>query len=477
MREHKKSHLGIMGWAMFLAGAMSLGSCSSDETLESMEPKAITFGSVSMENHSRAAADPSYGDNKLINGFQVWGTVKGNTNNTVNIFNGANVTRGDKDYGVAWACDETQYWIPNATYNFIAIVDGNKTIKDADNNDVVISSTITATNGMPSSITYNADGSTDLLLGGGLDASDNIVFPKTVTTDATATPNPTGPVAFTMKHLLSKVHFTFQDGSGKPVNTTITNIQVTGHYASGTYTIGDTNPWGTPTKAGENKYLIFGKATNYVDANTPVTSADARLIIPGKQTWSISFNLNGSKQTLELKDQTFEANQAYNLIVTLGKSMTLQVIKVAEWVPVNIVNQYNNSVVAKKMITWVENTFNPEEFSNKHTIQLYNNIPATFEFELSSPMGGTWHAMFLTEQGPSDAFVFVDENGVELGVSCEGMVGKPYKLGVKAKGENRSGEAYLAKLHFVVDMGEYIEAYALTDDIDGLDYTIKQLSY
>ena len=454
MREHKKFSLGILGWAMFLAGAMSLGSCSSDETLESMEPKAITFGSVSMENHSRAAYDPSYSANDIAS-FQVWGTVTGNKGSAL-IFDGAKVENKNPEdltqaagYNNVWYCPVTQYWIPGASYEFLAIVDGNK--------EGVTSITAEDELGMPTTISYTADGETDLLC-------QKVSRPQNSNENV---------VAFEFTHLLSKVHFTFQDGSGKPVNTTITDIQVTGHYASGTYTIGATNPWGTPTKAGENKYLNFGDATTYVNAETPVTSANARLVIPGKQTWSISFSLNGSKQTLELKDQTFEANQAYNLIVTLGKSMTLQVIKVAEWVPVNVVNQYNNSVVASQMVTWDPTTFNTDYFATDHVIQLYDDKAATFGFELISPMGGTWHAMFLTEQGPSDAFVFVDEKGKELGVSCEGMVGKPYKLGVKAKGANESGGSYLAKLHFVVDMGEYIEAHVLTNNID---YKIKQVN-
>lgn len=455
MREHKKSHLGIMGWAMFLAGAMSLGSCSSDETLESMEPKAITFGSVSMENHSRAAYDPSYSANDIAS-FQVWGTVTGNKGSAL-IFDGAKVENKNPEdltqaagYNNVWYCPVTQYWIPGASYEFLAIVDGNK--------EGVTSITAEDELGMPTTISYTADGETDLLC-------QKVSRPQNSNENV---------VAFEFTHLLSKVHFTFQDGSGKPVaNTTITDIQVTGHNASGTYTIGATNPWGTPTPAAEGESLKFGAATAYVNATTPVTSANARLVIPGKQTWSISFSLNGSKQTLELKDQTFEANQAYNLIVTLGKSLTLQVIKVAEWVPVNVVNQYNNSVVASQMVTWDESTFNKDYFATDHVIQLYDDKAATFGFELISPMGGTWHAMFLTEQGPSDAFVFVDEKGKELGVSCEGMVGKPYKLGVKAKGANESGGSYLAKLHFVVDMGEYIEAHVLTNNID---YKVKQVN-
>ena len=167
MREHKKSHLGIMGWAMFLAGAMSLGSCSSDETLESIEREAITFGNVTMENLSRAAYDPSYGQTtNLLDKFQVWGTVKGNTNTTVKIFNGAEITRGQEAYGAAWTqtTGSAQYWIPSATYNFMAIANATDVDFGTEN----------APSDLPTDIDFTlTDGSTDLLLGGGLDASDS----------------------------------------------------------------------------------------------------------------------------------------------------------------------------------------------------------------------------------------------------------------------------------------------------------------
>ena len=453
MREHKKSHLGIMGWAMFLAGAMSLGSCSSDETLESMEPKAITFGSVSMENHSRAAADPSYGDNKLIDGFQVWGTVKGNTNNTVNIFNGATVTRGTAEYRQPWTCSETQYWIPSATYNFMAIVDGNKTIKDANNNTKVISTT-TVANGMPSAITYNADGITDLLL----------AEPVLVHTDDMAEPdeddvNENGCVAFTMTHLLSKVHFTFQDGSGKPVaNTTITDIQVTGHYASGTYTIGATNPWGTLTPAAEGESLNFGVATAYVNATTPVTSANARLIIPGTQTWSISFKLNGSTQTLELEDQTFEANQAYNLIVTLGQSMTLTKIVVADWEEVAVENEFANTATVSKegRIKWTEGTY--ATLADNEIVLIDDiNQPAEFKFTIDGPKGGTWHAMLVNPQG--------DPNAFELSQTQGRVDGNEVTIEVRATKANPS-TANRAELHFVITKSD------ITMSVEALNYFV-----
>ena len=326
MREHKKSHLGIMGWAMFLAGAMSLGSCSSDETLESMEPKAITFGSVSMENHSRAAYDPSYGQTtNLLDQFKVWGTVKGNTNTTVKIFNGAEITRGQAAYGTAWTqtSGSAQYWIPSATYNFMAIANATDVDFGPEN----------APSDLPIAINYTADGETDLLFG---ELANKGI--KTVTTDATATPNPAGPVAFTMTHLLSKVHFTFEDSNGNPVtNTEISNIQVTGHYASGTYNIGGENQgWGSQVLATTSPLSFGGIDANDTEATT---SQYARLIIPGTQTWSITFAQNGTTidEPLILEGETadtgytFAPNTQYNILVTVGSNITFTINSLEAW--------------------------------------------------------------------------------------------------------------------------------------------------
>ena len=316
MSKHMKLHLGMIGWGMFLAGALSLGSCSGDETLETMEKKAIAFGNVSIKNGSRAA-DPSYGDNKLIDGFQVWGTVTGNAG-SANIFNGATVTRGTADYGEPWTCSETQYWIPTATYNFIAIANANS---------------VTPTSGMPTAINYTADGTSDLLL----------AEPVLVNTDDMAEPdkddvNENGCVAFTMTHLLSKVHFTFEDSNGNPVtNTKISNIQVIGHYASGTYTIGATTPWGSQVLAATTSALSFGG----IDANDTeaTTSQYARLIIPGTQTWYITFAQNGTTidEPLILEGETagtgytFAPNTQYNILVTVGSNITFTINSLEAW--------------------------------------------------------------------------------------------------------------------------------------------------
>ena len=453
MREHKKSRLGIISWAMVLTAALALGSCSSDETLDSIEPKAITFGGVTMENSSRAA-DPSYGQTtNLLDKFQVWGTVSGNAG-TAKIFNGAEVTRGNAEYGDAWTqtTGQAQYWIPSATYNFMAIANATNVAFGTDN----------APSDLPTAINFElTDGSKDLLLG---EIDADVTGIKTVTTDPTATPTPAGPVAFNMSHLLSKVHFTFQNADA---NTSITDINVTGHFASGTYTIGNAT-WSNQVLAATTSPLSFGNC----DATTnPVTSQYARLIIPGTQTWNITFKLNGQtyNKPLELTNFTFAPNSEYNIVVTLGIDAELSV-SVQDWNGVTIQNNFSDNVSVEVSgtkdgrIKWI----NKEELSfenNKVAIkQGYNS--ASFKFTIAGPLGGTWYAMLVTQQGNPNAFDISP---------TQGEVGTEYTITIRTNGANNTREANMAELRFIVRQGgKILSVDNLTTNADHSNYIIVQ---
>lgn len=310
MRELRNSYLSIFCWGVFLASALSLGSCSSDETIDAIQGEAITFGDAFVENSTRAT-DPSYGAAKALEQFNVWGTVTGNTGNTVNIFNGATVTKGDEAYGAAWTCSQTQYWIPDATYNFMAIAHG--TVASSDDNK------------MPLTISYTADGETDLLLG---ELTSNGI--KTVTTDGAAVPEigvtEDKVVNFTMSHLLSKVVFTFVNTDTETA-LKVKEIKLTGTSSSGTYTIA-TGQW-SDTNTGYE--LGFGnEVTIAKDSNG--TSELERLIIPGTYNLGISFKVNdeeniGDEQVITYPEAgktfsaTFVAGQSYNITANIKSGM------------------------------------------------------------------------------------------------------------------------------------------------------------
>ena len=321
MREQKNSHLGMIGWAMFLTGALSLGSCSGDETIDAIQGEAITFGNAFVANSTRA----TYSTENLPNTFKVWGSVTGNTGNSVDLYNGATVNRNGAALNQAWDCDQTEYWIPDATYNFMAIVDGD--VKDASNN--VLNST-TVTNGMPVSIFYSASSQADLLL-----AELENKGIKTVTTTDACIPSET-PVAFTFNHLLSKAMFTFTNVDTK-ANLTVKDIYMSGTNTKGTYTLPTANAggsWSSNTAYTTTAPLGFEGASVPV-GTTPVSSLE-RLIIPGTYdiyiTFTVEDNQGGQPQNIEatIKGQEFKLGHSYNFTAEIKSGLTYVIFNIID---------------------------------------------------------------------------------------------------------------------------------------------------
>ena len=169
----------------------AMAACATDETVVASKGEAIEFGNAFVDNSVRAT-DPSHTANG-IDSFKVYGTVDGGQG-AVLIYPGTVVSRTktgetDKAYGTeGWFCDVKQYWVAGANYNFVGIVDG----------DVAGVTETLPVDGMPTTITYKADGKTDLLC-------------QTISKTALASGN--GLVAFDFTHLLSKVNFTVTNGS------------------------------------------------------------------------------------------------------------------------------------------------------------------------------------------------------------------------------------------------------------------------
>lgn len=332
MRRLKNPYFSMVSWGIFLAGALSLGSCSGDETINEIKGEAIAFGNVFVENSTRAT-DPSYGEKKTITSFQVWGTVTGNTGNTVNVFNEATVTKGDKAYGEAWSCNQTQYWIPFATYNFMAIANATSVTLGKNNMPTAISYTADA------ATTYTTDGSKDLLLGEF--EKDGI---KVVGTDGTATPtegvNTNKVVDFTMSHLLSKAMFTFTN-TDTNATLTVSNIKMAGLNQKGTYTIsGENKGWSSSDPYAADAPLAFGgDVTIETGEHNTGTSQYERLIIPGTYDITITFtvtdNKGGQAQDIEatIENQVFAIGNSYNFTADIksGLSYIIFTIEQTDW--------------------------------------------------------------------------------------------------------------------------------------------------
>ncbi len=294
-----------------LAAVVALAACSKEQTVVADRGDAIGFDTF-IENATRAAAD----DFTSVSSFQVWGDVTGNivdsNDDYIFLYNGASVTKGDKAYGAAWTCEKTEYWLPSATYNFMAIAGATS----VDPN----------TGAFPTTINYTANGTTDLLL------SEKV----TITTDNKS--NPTGVnankcVAFTFKHLLSKVYFNFVNNSTSDnYKFEISDITISGAKASGEYSITD-KKWTSVSDDAVVTPFSFGSVANTITkgASAPSPSANACLFIPGAQTLTVSFKqktysgnkLMGEDTITAPLSTSFDANGCYIIKVSLSAGMPI----------------------------------------------------------------------------------------------------------------------------------------------------------
>ncbi len=270
-----------------LCSIAALASCNNDQVIN-FEKYPINFGEAFVDNATKAIYE---GDTK-VEKFKVWGTVTGN-GNTVLIFDGAEVTRNNAEYGSPWTCGVTRYWTPSCTYNFTAIVDATS---------------VTPTNGaMPTAINYTADGVSDLLYG--VTATDAIKTDADCTVEGL---NANNCVAFTMKHLLSKMYFDVISGLESPYTINVTKIEVSNIQQNGIYTIGAATPWAKDGDATTSFDFVNG----------------AKVIIPVEQTldvaitYDVLFNgttiSSGVTKTGTIPATPYAENTVYKVSATIG---------------------------------------------------------------------------------------------------------------------------------------------------------------
>lgn len=272
----KKTLLAILATVAMVA-------CSNDEIVREAAPEAIGFDNAFVNNSTRSVETPGYSTTKLFNDFAVYGFVEDAV-----LFNGTKVAKdGSVSNGELkqnWKYAGTQYWITGANYDFYAVApfNGNWTIK---------ADTTPASTGAQISFT-NVDGTQDLLYSG-------IVARQGVANNNAA-------VAFTFKHILSRVKFSFKNGYNASAATIcVRDIKITNAYATGVATLGaNAAAWSGQTGA-IAAGVAFGNATTEATYATDATEANLknydyaynntvesyyeRLLIPGEKEWTISF--------------------------------------------------------------------------------------------------------------------------------------------------------------------------------------------
>lgn len=315
---------------LMLAAAAAVVSCSKDYTIVADQGEAIEFGSfVDNSTRATAATDPSYsttGNGVALTQFNVYGAVGG-----VNIFNGNTVTKGSAAYGSAWTLDGTkQYWINGANYEFVAVVDGNKTGVTTTNTDT--------DSGIPTTIEYTSDGATDLLCARVLrtkDANGN--------TDTSVVP-------FTFTHLLSKVMFSVKNNTTAAATNyriKLTSAKITGALASDSYIVANaawdtTNAITTKDFTLEN-LTINSAATEYhptellllpgVNVGVTVT-ANVEATDDDWQSYKVVSTISKTFENVLGVGNTLAANRAYHFAVTLGIGTEIEftATQMPEWV-------------------------------------------------------------------------------------------------------------------------------------------------
>lgn len=286
----------------------AMASCSK-EYIVAENKQAIGFGEAFVDNGTRADYSQL---NKPVEAFKVYGTLTGSYGNTVQIFNGANVTKpsgnyfngGVYDSTVAWLCDQTQYWVPNASYEFAAIVDG-------------VAETTTT---LPEKIKFTvADGTGN---------KDLLYATAEASVDNDGDPN-VDLVAFSFNHLLSKVMFTVNSNIGAGYSIKVTGITVEGVAEKGIYTV-DGGTWAQDGNT--TTTLTFGSEGAY----------ETRQILPVAQTLNVTISYDiyfgGTKISAATKSgeiaKTFAKNTVYNIVatITMTNEIEFTVKEVIDWV-------------------------------------------------------------------------------------------------------------------------------------------------
>lgn len=275
-----------------VVAVVAMASCSKDEVIE-VNREQIGFGEAFVDNATRA----DYSNANALQGFNVYGTVTG-TAGTVALYggDGATVKRNSKAYGVAWDCSETEYWVPDASYKFAAVVDATITDEDKD------------TYGMPTALTTVADDAPT----GNMNLKD-MLYAEASVAKATAEQ---GLVEFTFNHLLSKVHFTVTSDAANGYSHTVTGIKVA-NFEEGTYTING-GTWAGNTA----KNVEFAEIASVTATTGAKTNADM-LLVPNAAAFNVTFTVdlykNGTKLGTQTKTKSVEIKDAQDNVVGLQK--------------------------------------------------------------------------------------------------------------------------------------------------------------
>ena len=281
-----------------LAAVVALAACSQEDVIVADKGAAIGFDTF--VGKATRVDDPSLTTENLAN-FGVFGTVTNtvaNEDNTALIFNNVKVAGSNLVDGAGystWTYEGTQYWIAGAKYNFAAVAPKTVKVNDVDT-DVYTNASYAVTSSVvddekvytgTTTLSFDNNGEIDLLY------AEATAVGEAGSGDAEHPAN--NKVAFTFRHILSKIKFSFENqylSTGSKI--VVRDIVLTNAHKTATATLNASTVWALD---GTTFQIPFGNAAvAAVDAEETIAqgseleSYNARFIIPATEyTYNVTF--------------------------------------------------------------------------------------------------------------------------------------------------------------------------------------------
>lgn len=291
-----------------IAAMVAMVACTNDDVI-SVNQEAIGFDNAFIENSTRSVNDPSYTNNNLFDDFAVYGFVEGAT-----LFDGTTVE--GSALNDTWTYDGTQYWIAGATYNFAAVApqtDANWTKTEATAAGTTLSFTNTG--------------------------EQDVLYAQTAAIEGKTEGN--AKVAFTFRHILSKVKLSFENAYNASAATLkVYDVKITNAYETAKAELSSSstnweNQGGTlvlnfgaatddeATDAKENAEVAYGFGETYETQNE-------LLLIPGMihGGYNVTFKVDLLVSGTPIK--TYEHTATVNFTPAAGSSYDIKAVVNAE---------------------------------------------------------------------------------------------------------------------------------------------------
>lgn len=284
--------------AALFVGAMVLAGCTKTEVTDIPDSRYIGFDNAFIGNPTKAGlpVDGQFGAKNGISQFFVFGnTASGVVFDEVRVY----------ELNDQWVYDELKQWANGQTYKFAAY-----SVTDANG--------LPAENGM-AAFDYDAHQLTIT------DYTSNDTYQRDLLVATSAQTLATNePVAFTFKHALSMIKFTFQSSLGGKNPITITNFKVAGINTKANLSVeedaGTKIEW---TGFSEASAFTDSRESMVATTTTPAVSEEF-VVIPQtvSGTVTVTFHveidgLQGKDLIATIENPAWEYGKRYNYVATI----------------------------------------------------------------------------------------------------------------------------------------------------------------